>query len=85
LSGATFVYGEEWKAMDGRLLVATLKAKKVLMFDVSDSGELENEAVIFDDQFGRIRSVEQSPSGSLYITTDNGDNKDQIIKFSPSS
>ncbi len=84
VAGATFIYGDDWKAMNGKLLVATLKAKQVLQFRVNANGGLTEEAEIFkNDKFGRIRSIQQAPNGALYLLTDNGGGEDKIIKFTP--
>lgn len=84
VAGATFVYGNEWKAMDGRLLVANLKTKHIRMFDVADDATLSNEVELFKDEFGRLRTIRQAPNGKLYITTDNGGGVDQILSITPS-
>lgn len=83
VSGATFVYGEEWGSLSGRLLTATLKDKKVLSFAVDAEGTLSDEQVLFDGEFGRIRSIVQANDGALYLTTDNGNNRDVIVKITP--
>ncbi len=85
LSGATFVYGESWGQYDGSLFAGTLKAKKILHFSVDKVGDFIPENELFVNEFGRIRSIEQAPSGALFVTTDNGEGTDKIIKLTPSS
>ncbi len=80
-SGTTFVQGDAWKAWDGALAIAMLKGKhlKILSFDAS--GKLTKEERALTDK-GRLRAVRQAPDGSLYVTTDNGNN-DQIVRLAP--
>lgn len=79
-SGATFLHGTQWKAWNGALVIAMLKAQhlKLLLFD--SQGNVASEQRLLTDQ-GRLRAVQQAPDGSLYITTDNGQN-DRIIRLS---
>jgi len=83
LSGATFIYGEEWGELDGRLLVATLKDKKIISFAVDDNGSLSDEQILFEGEFGRIRSIVQANDGNIYLATDNGNSRDVITRISP--
>jgi len=67
----------EWK---GKFLVAALRGQHVMVLDL----DLENNKVnsvekIFQDEFGRIRDLVQSPDGSVFILTSNGDN-DKILR-----
>jgi glucose/arabinose dehydrogenase len=83
LSGATFIYGEEWGELNGRLLAATLKDKKILSFAVDDNGSLSDEQILFEGEFGRIRSIVQANDGNIYLATDNGNSRDVITRISP--
>jgi len=83
LSGATFIYGEEWGELNGRLLAATLKDKKIISFAVDDKGNLSDERILFEGEFGRIRSIVQANDGNLYLATDNGNSRDVITRISP--
>ncbi|HEY5788193.1 MAG TPA: PQQ-dependent sugar dehydrogenase [Microlunatus sp.] len=69
-SGATFVTGSQWQSWKGRLLVAKLKGKGVMVFTVSKSGKTKRTATILTG-YGRIRTVQQGPDGALYFTTSN--------------
>ena len=81
-SGATVVYGSQWKAWDGAIVVAVLKDKHLKFLTVDDNLQVTKEDRRFEGQFGRIRMVRQGPDGSLYITTDNSAD-DKIIKITP--
>jgi len=67
----------EWK---GKFLVAALRGQHVMVLDL----DLENNRVnsvekIFQDEYGRIRELVQSPDGDVFILTSNGDN-DKILQ-----
>jgi glucose/arabinose dehydrogenase len=82
LCGATFVEGRRWGNWDGRLLVATLKATHVHVYDVDDEGNVTNDERFIEDQ-GRLRAVAQGPDGLLYITTDRRDDGDRVLRVTP--
>lgn len=68
----------QWK---NSLLVAFLKGKRLMQIKLSDDGRTVEEVnEFFNDQFGRLRDVAISPSGKVYICTDNGNNADMIIE-----
>jgi glucose/arabinose dehydrogenase len=81
-SGATFVTGGHWKAWDGFLMVAMLKAQHLKVLAINDQNQLTGEAKVFEGQFGRLRAVVQGPDGLLYLATDNANNN-QIIRVTP--
>ena len=67
----------EWK---GKFLVAALRGQHVMVLDL----DLKNNSVnsvekIFQDKYGRIRDLVQSPDGNVFILTSNGDN-DKILR-----
>ncbi len=80
-SGATFLTGSRWKSWDNKLLVAKLKGKGVMVFYVSASGRTTLSQTILTG-YGRIRTVQQGPDGSLYFTTSNVKG-DAIYKVTP--
>lgn len=82
-SGISFVYGEQWGEYDGTLFVAMLKGQQVRVLELDNKGALKSERTLFSKQFGRIRTVRQSPDGALYMTTDNGNNQDVLVKITP--
>jgi len=82
-SGAAWVRGEEWGALQGTLAVAVLKDAELLFLDFDAAGRLESvrrpRAL---QQFGRLRSVTSARNGDLLVTTDNGVD-DRILRVSP--
>jgi len=69
----------EWKGM---FLVAALRGQHVMVMDL----DLENNRVnsvekIFQDEYGRLRDLVQSPDGDIFVLTSNGDN-DKILRVS---
>jgi len=87
LSGATFVTGSQWGAMNGALVVAALssagRGQRLLVFGVNgttlSAPESPPELVT---TYGRLRSVTKGPDGNLYVTTSNGSN-DSILRVAP--
>ncbi|MGY1619322.1 PQQ-dependent sugar dehydrogenase [Geodermatophilus sp. SYSU D00691] len=85
--GGTFLSGEEWGAYDGLLLVAVLKDQGVLALRLDDDGRLVEQFRLpeLDGTHGRIRAVQQGTDGALYVTTDNGDDADVLLRVTPGS
>jgi glucose/arabinose dehydrogenase len=81
-SGADFAQGVQWGGWDGSLFVATLRDTDLRRFTVS-GGVATQRDVLYDGTYGRIRTVRQSPDGSLYLTTSNGSG-DRIVRIAPS-
>lgn len=83
-SGGGFVYGKRLGAYNGTLAVAILKDQRVLFLRLSRTGELRHVQVpTVLRQYGRIRTVVDGPASSFYVTTDNGDGKDVILRVRP--
>jgi glucose/arabinose dehydrogenase len=81
ISGATFLRGSAWQSWNGRLAVAMLKGQGVKLFTVSRSGKITAQQTILRG-YGRIRTVQQAPDGTLYFTTSNVTG-DAIYKVTP--
>lgn len=82
----------EWK---NSLLLATLKGQSLRIMKLSDDGKrIIDEQVLFENRYGRLRSIAVSPQGDLFIATSNKDwnpskgfpkeRDDRILKISPS-
>jgi aldose sugar dehydrogenase len=82
-SGASFINGVEWGAWNGALAVAMLRSEHIRILQFGDEFDVTGEQAILDGDYGRFRSITQGPDGSLYVTTDNGDGQDSILKLSP--
>lgn len=82
-SGMTFIRGSRWRSLEGRLAVAVLKNKHVRILQVDKNGTVASQEVLFQNKYGRIRSVVMGPDESLYFTTDNGAGQDKIVKITP--
>lgn len=83
-SGATFIVGSQWQALDGAMAVAVLKDKFVKIFTFDKDQKIIATIEILQ-QYGRVRSVVQGPDGALYLSTDNGQKQDIIVKVTPES
>lgn len=75
-SGAAFL-DRDGHAWDDQLFVVTLKERDVrrLSVDPADPYRVEQEEILLDGQFGRLREVVQGPDGHLYVTTSNRDGR----------
>ena len=79
-SGLLYYDSDKIPELKGKFLVAALRGQHVMVLDL----DLENNMVnsvekIFQDKYGRIRDLVQSPDGDVYILTSNGDN-DKILR-----
>lgn len=82
--GLTFL-GENWGTWAGGLAVGALKGQRVEVLRLSPDGNSVVDVTQLpelDGQYGRIRTVQSQPDGSLLVTTDNGDD-DKILRVRP--
>lgn len=87
-SGMTFLSQGAWK---GRLLTATLRGQKLLVFSINEQGtEVEKTETWLENEYGRLREVIEAKDGSVYLTTNNRDGRgnpdrtdDKIIRLIP--
>lgn len=79
-SGATFIYGEQWRDWNGALVMAILKDQRLKIFQLDDDLQVESERDLFVEQFGRLRTAVYGPDGNLYIATSNNQD-DKIIRI----
>jgi glucose/arabinose dehydrogenase len=69
-----------WK---NSLLLAVLKDEKLAQLKLNEAGtEIISERDFLEHRYGRLRDVAISPSGDVYVCTDNGNNGDMIIRIS---
>lgn len=79
VSGMAFLDGDQWGEQEGLLAIAALKAGALYLLDV-DTGEL-GKAPVLDGDHGRLRAVEPSADGGLWVLTDNGGD-DEVLQVS---
>ncbi|MGY1837846.1 MULTISPECIES: PQQ-dependent sugar dehydrogenase [unclassified Modestobacter] len=86
-SGATFLRGDEWGGYEGVLMIGVQKDTGVLGLRIDDDGELLEQFRVpeLEDTYGRLRTPEQGTDGALYVTTDNGDGQDRVLRVTPRS
>lgn len=84
-SGATFLDGEGWGDYDGLLLLGLLRDEGVLALRLDADGALVEQFRLaeLDGAQGRIRSLTLGTDGALYVTTDNGDGADRLLRVTP--
>jgi glucose/arabinose dehydrogenase len=87
VSGITFLTGEQWGSYDGLLLLGVQKDTGVLALRLADDGSLVEQFRIpeLEGDYGRVRSPQLGGDGALYLTTDNGDGTDQLLRVTPGS
>lgn len=82
-SGAAWVSGAQWGALEGTLAVAALKGSEVLFLRFDDQGALVSVTRPGRLQrFGRLRSVTAARNGDLLLTTADGTG-DRVLRVSP--
>ena len=68
----------EWRRS---LLVTFLKDRKLRQMRLNKTGTaIQSVQEYFVGEFGRLRDVAISPDGKVYLSTDNGNNRDMIIE-----
>jgi glucose/arabinose dehydrogenase len=87
-SGATFVH-EEGSAWTGNFIFATLRGEQLRRLEF-DGEKVSGDEVLFEGDFGRLRTVTEGPGGSLYVLTNNTDGRgtprqgdDRVIRIEP--
>jgi glucose/arabinose dehydrogenase len=78
-SGADFVVGPQWGAWSGSLFVAQLKETDLRRFELF-AGTVRQTNILFDNTYGRLRSVVFGADGALYLTTSNG-TADRVLRI----
>lgn len=81
-SGLAILSGEKWKGWNGALAVAMLKDQCLEVILLDKAGKVTKDLRILTE-YGRLRDAELAPDSSLYISTDNGNNKDKIFRVVP--
>ncbi|MGY1607462.1 PQQ-dependent sugar dehydrogenase [Geodermatophilus sp. SYSU D00700] len=84
-SGADFVSGPAWGGYDGVLFVGVQKDTGVLGLRLDDAGRLVEQFRLpeLEDTVGRVRSPVSGADGALYLTTDNGEGDDRLLRVTP--
>ncbi|RBY82287.1 sorbosone dehydrogenase family protein [Blastococcus sp. TF02A-26] len=84
-SGATFLAGPQWGTYDGLLVVGVQKDTGLLALRVGADGGLVEQFRVpeLEDVHGRLRSPQLGSDGALYVTTDNGDDEDVLLRVAP--
>ena len=84
-SGGVFLDGDIWGAWEGRLAVATLKDRRLRLFEFGDNGAFMSQTSpsALRNTYGRLRTPVLGPGGALYITTSNGSGNDKILRVTP--
>jgi aldose sugar dehydrogenase len=82
-SGATWVRGTEWGALNGTLAVAALKNGRMRFMRFDSTGQLLSVRIPRAlTRFGRLRSVTNALDGDLLVTTSNG-RRDSVLRVHP--
>ena len=86
-SGGDFISGSGWGGYDGVLVVGVQRDTGLLALRLDDEGRLVEQFRVpeFEDTYGRIRTPVMGGDGALYVTTDNGDETDQLLRVTPRS
>lgn len=82
LSGGTVIFGEQWGSLQGVIVAAALKDEKLTLIRTDKNGKFLTTTNILEGAYGRIRTAQTAPDGSIYFLTDNGGN-DSIYRMLP--
>ncbi|MGR7024019.1 PQQ-dependent sugar dehydrogenase [Geodermatophilus sp. URMC 62] len=84
-SGGDFLSGPQWGGYDGVLLLGVQKGTGVLALRLDEEGELVEQFRVpeLEDAYGRVRTPLLGADGALYLTTDNGDGDDRLLRVVP--
>ena len=82
VSGGIFLEGSQWGIWEGRLAVATLRDRRLRLFEFTPEGDFVGQVVVseLDRAYGRLRTPMMGPDGALYVTTSNGGGRDLILR-----
>lgn len=80
ISDLIFYQGNAFPDWQGDILFVALKTGRLYHLTL-DGDKVTNTEILIDDDFGRLRDIAEAPDGSLYLSTDNGE--DQILHLSP--
>ena len=78
-SGVMYYDSEKIPEWNDKFFVATLRGAHVMMLNLEAEQIISSEK-IFNDEYGRIRQLIQSPDGDIFILTSNGEN-DKILQI----
>ncbi len=82
-SGATFLVGSKWGALQNYLAVCTLKGESLRLIRLGPTGVIASlKPAVLAGRYGRLRGAELGPDGNLYLTTSNGSG-DRILRVTP--
>ncbi len=88
-SGSTFVRlpGSRWT---GDYLMACLVGRRIQRVTLSRDGRVTRNEALFEDDYGRLRTIVEGPDGALYALTNNTDGRgsprdgdDRILRIVP--
>ncbi len=83
--GGIWLRGSRWGPWQNSLAVATLKDSSLRILRFTPKGVFVRMWIPpeLNQTYGRLRSVEMGPTNALFITTDNGNGQDRILRVSP--
>ncbi|MEL6180559.1 MAG: PQQ-dependent sugar dehydrogenase, partial [Myxococcota bacterium] len=84
MCGCEFLSGTQWKSWDGRLAIAMLAGRRMIVaqFDTEGTttlGDVQNELTGLE----RLRGIVQGPDGAAYIAVDESAPDGQIWRLAP--
>ena len=81
-SGILYYDSDKIPEWNGKFLVATLRGQHVMVLDLDLENSIVNSAEkIFQDEYGRIRNLVQSPDGDVFILTSNSEQNERDDKI----
>ncbi len=70
-SSMAFYAGDLFPKWKGDMFISTLAGQSILRLDM-EGDKIVSEEALLEDEYGRIRRVDEGPDGALYAITDDG-------------
>lgn len=83
MSGCAFLQGSAWKSFDGRLAIAMLAGRRLIVARPSSDGTKMEDVSNELNNIARLRGVTQGPDGDAYIVVDESAPNGQIWRVTP--
>jgi glucose/arabinose dehydrogenase len=80
ISDLIFYQGSAFPDWQGDILFVALKTGRLYRVTL-DGDKVVSSEILIDGDFGRLRDIAEAPDGSLYLATDNGE--DRILRLAP--
>jgi glucose/arabinose dehydrogenase len=82
-SGSVYYTGAAIPQWTDSLIIGALVGTSIHRLTFNPDGSVKAEEVLYKDTYGRVRSLQQAPDGTIWFSTDNGNSSDTIYRIHP--